>query len=310
MVKFEISGTSDKFWNKNEFVNFLANHQKQDIVLTMAPEAVCLRTLGVYKLLDAFEFSSVEIQTWNPLEQHQKYYINFLGKNFWFDKQHSISDTLHDWDETHTFLCLYHRPTAARLALASYVRSYSSVVHFSANLDIDQIDQFELDKLLKWHVRSVPRAAQLITELPLLQGSKNGLTAFHGYDYSDPLTNLYRSILVDIVTESHVSGQTFFPTEKTIRPILLKKPFVMFASANYLDYLHQMGFLTFNEFWSEEYDGYEQGDRLTRIYTVIDSIAKRSKQDLIDMYWDMKFVLDHNYQLLRSKKYNIEITAL
>lgn len=82
------------------------------------------------------------------------------------------------------------------------------------------------------------------------------------------------------------------------------------TSANYLDYIHQMGFLTFNDFWSEDYDGYEQGDRLTKIYSVIDTIAQRSKKDLIAMYWDMKYVLDHNYNLLTSKKFQTKITAL
>lgn len=310
MVTFEISGTGDRFWNKNSFVKFLAANQKKDITLTLAPEAVCLRTLGAYDLLDAFDFDSVTICTWNPLEHHSQYKIKFLGKNFWFDQQPMIDPALHDWNETATFLCLYHRPTAARLALASYLQPHSSVIHFSADLDVDKLDQFQLDKLLTWHVDSVPKAAKLVQELPLLQGPSNRLTAFQGYDYTDPLTNLYQSILIDVVVESHVAGKTFFPTEKTIRPILLKKPFVMFASANYLDYIHQMGFLTFNDFWSEDYDGYEQGDRLTKIYSVIDIIAQRSKKDLIAMYWDMKYVLDHNYNLLTSKKFQTKITAL
>lgn len=310
MVTFEISGTSDKFWNKNNFVSFLASNQKNDIILTTAPEAVCLRTLGVYELLDAFDFNSVTINTWNPLEHHSKYRIKFLGKNFWFDQAPAIDPVLHDWNESATFLCLYHRPTAARLALASYLQQHASVIHFSADLDVDKLDQFELDKLLTWHVDSVTRAAKFVPKLPLLQKPSNRLTAFHGYDYTDPLTNLYQSILIDVVVESHVAGNTFFPTEKTVRPILLKKPFLMFASANYLDYMHQMGFLTFNDFWSEDYDGYEQGNRLKRIYSVIDSIAQRSKQDLVAMYWDMKYVLDHNYNLLISKKFKTRITAL
>lgn len=307
MVTFEISGTSDRFWNKNQFVNFLSEHQNQDILLTVVPEAVCLKNLGVYDLLDCFNFASVTIKTWNPFERHERYIVCNHGHSYCLDKKIQIDPTLHDWDHSKTFLCFYHRPTAARLAMASYVMPLSSIVHFSAEIDPDSREQFEFDKLLQWHPPSVTRAATLIDKLPLLQGSKQRLTAFHGYDFDDPLTNLYRSILVDLVVENHVSGNTFFPTEKLVRPMVLKKPFVVFGSVNYLDYLHQMGFLTFNEFWSENYDGYEHGDRLIRIYQVIDKLASMNTQELIKMYWDMKFILDHNFDLIIRKHFNKKI---
>jgi len=312
-----ISGTSDKFWNSAEVVAFLNANQHQHITLDVNPEAVCLTTLGVYQLLDSFEFASVTINTWNPLERHDRYTIKIKGTNFWFDQTAVVDPDLHDWDLSHVFLCFYHRPTAARLGLASYAQQYNTLMHFSAVINADSKYNFELDKLFEYDTRSMIRAAGLLPSLPILQAPADKLiqankhhTAFHGYDYTDTLTQMYRSILVDLVVESHVSGSTFFPTEKTVRAMLMKKPFVIFGSRDYLEYLRQMGFRTFSDFWPEEYDGYQGGDRLRKIYQSMDYIAEQPLDKLQSMWWDMKYSLDHNYDLLMSKKFNRKIKPL
>lgn len=309
-VKFVLSCTSDRLWNSNEFVEFLSRNQGGNIVLSTDPEAVCLNTLGVYQLLQNFSFESVKIQTWNPLEHHPDYTISFNGKNFWFDRTIEIPEHQHDWNLKHVFLCFYHRPTAARLALAGYAENLDSLIHFSARVEPDYRHHYELDKLFHWDLDSVVRSAGMLTRLPMLQSSPDNLTAFHGYDYMDPLTDMYKNVLVDLVVESHVIGNTFFPTEKTIRPMLMKKPFVMFGSRDYLEYLRQMGFRTFSDFWPEDYDGYEAGDRLRKIYQTINHIASLSKDQLQTMWWDMKYSLDHNYNLLLEKKFQRKIIPI
>jgi hypothetical protein len=310
VMLFQVSGTSDQFWNKDEFVKFLAQNQNNHISIDIVPEAICLANLGVYKLLDCFEFQSVTVQTWNPLEQHNKYRIVLKGDNFWFDRTQTINHELQDWNLNSIFFCFYHRPTAGRLAIASYASQYSSQIHFSSGVEVNDLVQFELDKLLKYDKNSLSRATQLVNDLPILLKPCDNYTPTDGYNYQDPLSEVYKSILVDLVVESHVAGCTFFPTEKTVRPMLMKKPFVVFGSKDYLAYLRQMGFRTFNDFWNEEYDGFEGRDRLLRIYKLINDIASRSIKELESMYWDMKYSLDHNYDLLMSKKFQRRISKI
>ena len=306
---FTVNCTSDKIWNTTELVAFLAANQHKSIVLDINPEAICLHNLGLYKILDCFKFEQVVINTWNPLEQHLKYKINFKGNNFWFDQVIDIDPELHSWNLTKRFLCFYHRPTAARLGLAAYLNTKhkeSTVLHFSAKDSVD----FELDKLLQWDQSTASMTASMIPKLPVLLGSDAGYTKFNGYVYSDPLTDLYKNILVDVVVESHVAGNTFFPTEKTVRPMLLKKSFVVFGSCNYLEHLRQMGFRTFADFWDEDYDGYEGADRLHRIQQLIDSIANIPINQLESMFWDMQYTLDHNYELLMTKTYTNKVAPI
>jgi hypothetical protein len=310
---FVVSGVNDKFWNQFEFIEYLVANQNKSIELDVVSEAIDLKNLGVYQLLDLFKFEQVVIHTWNPLETHDRYKIKFRGPTFWFKRIHNIDSNLHNWNKEKIFMCLYHRPSAGRLALAGYLNnkhSDQSVIHFSFDTNTDSLSQFEFDKLLSYHTHSVQYAANLLECLPILQSSREKHTKFHGYDYSDPLTDLYKSILVDVVGETHVLGQTFFPTEKTTRPMLLKKPFIAFASRDHMAYLRQMGFKTFGEFWDEDYDGFETKDRLLRMYQVISDIASRPVNQLVEMYKQMQPILDHNYDLLMSQSYHTTITKI
>lgn len=312
MSTFTVSCTSDKIWNYNDLLNFLIVHQHSSINLQIEPEAICLTNIGLYNLLDKFTFNQVTINTCNPLETHPKYNI-VRHRVCWLTKIEKINPKLHAWNKSKIFYCLFGRPTASRLGLAGYIFAHHfgvSHLHFSATLGDDELVHYELDKLLTYRTSSIKDAGDIINHLPLLLSSPEKYTKYNGYDYNDPLTNLYQDIFVDILSESHVAGNTFFPTEKTVRPIWLKKPFIVFGSKNYLDYLHQMGFRTFCDFWPEAYDSYEGRDRFIKIIELIDYLANKSVNELEKMYWDMQYTLDHNYNLLLNQTYNTNITYI
>jgi hypothetical protein len=309
---FRIAATSDRFWNQNQFVEFLLRHQNQPVELHIDPEAICLGTLGVYELLEQFHITEAEIFTGNPLETHDKFQITLLD-NQWLDHPAVIDPALHCWTKQKTFLALYARSTAARLVVGSYLADkYSELthLHFSMDTEPDSLLHFELDKSLAYDKTSIGRIGSLIDRLPVLLAPRDRYTSWQGYDYQDPLTNLYKDILIDVVVESHVLGNSFFPTEKTLRPIWLKKPFLIFSNQDYLSYLRQMGFLTFNDYWDENYDGFETTNRITEMYRTIDRLANMDITELESMYRDMQPILEHNYNLLQEKTFLRKITKV
>lgn len=310
---FRLGCTSDKIWNITKLVGYLAANQNQDIQITLDPEAICLRSLGLYDLLDCFEFRSVNIFTANPLEHHDRYQINRTRFDIWFDYKPKIPPKQQTWNGKKVFLCFFGRPTAGRLALAGYCYAKyqsQSHIHFSTGTEPDDCYHYEMDKLLGYDPRLVESVGSLIKTLPLLLASSDTRSAFHGYDYADPLTDLYQDIFVDVVVESHVLGNTFFPTEKIARAMWLKKPFVVFSSRNFLDYLHQMGFRSFSDFWSEDYDGFEGKERLDRMLPLLDYIAGLTAKQRETMLLDMQYTLDHNFNLLSRHAYHKQITKL
>jgi hypothetical protein len=317
--KFTIAGTNEVIWNMIDLVGYLSKNQHKHISLVINPEAISLEALRIYELLEHFSFKQVDIYTQNCLEKHNKYNIIQYGCPSLFLKQKWIIDTqYHTWNQKKVFLAFYHRPTANRLGLASHLYSFypaTSLVHFSSFVNsTETIYHFELDKLLSYDIQSVKNATNMIPNMPIWSNGKEDLTLVKKFirdeNVDTILKTIYQDILIDVVSESHLLGNTFYITEKTARPMWLKKPFIVFASRDYLDYLHQMGFKTFNDFWSEDYDGYEGRDRYIRILTLIDELANKSKKELQEMYQAMQPILDHNYNLLQTQSYNTTITKI
>ena len=71
-----------------------------------------------------------------------------------------------------------------------------------------------------------------------------------------------------------------------------------------------MGFKTFCNYWSEEYDGYDGRDRYIKISQLIEDLSSKPISELEYMYKDMKHILDHNYDLLQKQIYKLEITYI
>lgn len=308
---FTVQCTNDKIWNQVELIQFLNDNQHKSIVLTVNPEAICLHNLKLYDLLDCFEFSKVTIVTQNLLEQHDRYDIIPVWNNPFLSEIVTNVEHTWQWTQQKRFLILYGRPTANRLGIASHLfanHRNTSYLHFSSCTDNNSLKFYEFDKLLEYDINSIENLAKMLPSMPLTHTTQ-------GYDpkrynFNDSLTDLYSDILIDIVSESHVMGTTFFPTEKTTRPMWCKKPFVIFGSCNYLEYLRQLGFQTFNEFWDEDYDGYEAADRLKKIYQLIDDLASISMTELNSLYQHMQPVLEHNYSLLINQAYNKNIRLI
>lgn len=313
---FRIKPADNFIWNQAELAQFLAAHQGQDIVIENGTEGCCAGAVGLYQWLDRFEFASVTIKTSNPLEQHDRYRIEIVLPWKFVQVSQPIEDCWHTWNQQQVFGTVFGRPLWHRLGIASHLLTHHkpiSAVGFTADPhNQDQRELFELTELWQHSPRSLQNFAQVFDQLPLYHRDVDPYTpGAHLTDgYVAQTKRIYQHFLIDIVAETFTSGHCFFVTEKTVRPMLLKKPFVAMGSKDYLAYLRQLGFRTFADFWSEDYDGYSGQQRYEHILALIDQLAAKSLTELESMYWDMQYTLDHNYNLLMSNGYAKKITAL
>ena len=100
----------------------------------------------------------------------------------------------------------------------------------------------------------------------------------------------------------HVSLETVFDypypfiTEKTFRPILMKRPFVVVGAAGCIEQVQKLGFKTFNDFWDERYDSIiDPTDRLNAVTKIVESICSLSIDQLKEMCFNMQAILDYNF---------------
>lgn len=312
---FRLTPANGFVWNQPELTEFLIANQGKPISISTNFEGVCLQAAGVYQQLEQFGYTDVTIHTANLLEHHSKYKIILTAPFKFFKITHGDYQTLHTWSGKNRFACLYNRPLWHRLALAAELQeNYSEMSAINLRADPTDPDQqllFEVQQLFEFAPQSVKTFASAIEKWPCQIESTDTYTVGNTTTgHTDQLAQYYPNFLIDIVAETWTLGRSFFPTEKTVRPMLLKKPFIIMGSRDYLAYLRQMGFRTFGDFWDEDYDGYDGADRYARILTLIDTLASRSTNELESMYWDMQYTLDHNYALLINQSFSKTINYL
>ena len=109
----------------------------------------------------------------------------------------------------------------------------------------------------------------------------------------------YRKCFFEIVSESVYDCPYTYVTDKTLKPILAKTPFVVFGPTGSLGYLRSLGFQTFGKFWNEDYDNIADPQlRFIEVCNTIRSILQIPLSDLQGIYNSMRPLLDHNRQCL------------
>jgi hypothetical protein len=315
-MQFTIIPADTYIWNISELNKFLIDHQGKDIEISTNQEGCCCYSIGLYKLLDQFKFNNVTIKTPNPLEYHTNYSIKLEWPWKFLNVKKEIETELHTWNKSKIFGTIYGRPLWHRIGIASHLMTRhdeSSLVGCLCDPTVmDNRELFETNELFKHDISSFQNFGNIINRLPLNLTDVDIYTP--GQQNTDGYVNqtkrIYENFFVDVVAETFTTGDCFFVTEKTVRPMLLKKPMILMASKDYIDYLLQMGFQTFYEFWSEDYDGYQGRERYMKILALIDELAKKSKKELEEMYQAMQPILDHNYNLLLTQSYNKTITKI
>jgi len=209
-----------------------------------------------------------------------------------------------------TFGIFIHRSQWDRLLLSSHLyKKHKEITMqtFRKNLgDPSHMIEIGLDQLFwllscanKLGTKMIQQLCDFISSLP----HNNGIE----WQYTDQQATVdqkiigwYNNIFLDIVCEKMVTGQTFFPTEKTARPLATKTPFLIMASPNYIKNLRRLGFKSFSQFWNENYD-YQQGvQRIESIQNIIDELARLPIYELQAMHREMLPILEHNYKTYHS----------
>jgi hypothetical protein len=125
--------------------------------------------------------------------------------------------------------------------------------------------------------------------------------------HKNGIEKFYRDVFCDIVNETRFAQPTANYSEKVYNAIFYKKPFILMAPPKTLQYMREEGFQTFNEFWDESYDNITcHKDRMLAVFELIDKINDMSIEELHVIYNKMIPILNHNYNLIKTKVLPLE----
>lgn len=205
------------------------------------------------------------------------------------------------------FNCLNRAPRSPRIFLVSLLNSHTNIkekcittlgdkkyktesynindINFNKSVITDSIDLNNLNKYLDDEFDNLKNFG-LTYDLTQLSDINTHKVNFDIYDKS----------FISIIGETNYHSDVMFLSEKTFRSISIKQPFFILGNRHSLKYLKSLGYKTFDKWWDESYDTYEDiYQRTYKAFEVIKNISKLSENSLSCMVEEMQEVLDHNF---------------
>jgi hypothetical protein len=136
---------------------------------------------------------------------------------------------------------------------------------------------------------------------------KKSFVNLHTEDSWDSvLTTKIQNSFLHLINETRFCSPMQNISEKSIRPIIAKRPFILAGAPGSLKLLKSLGFKTFDQWWCEDYDKEKNHHkRLIMIYKLVDSILNKDDIELKQMLKEMNLILEHNYQIYLNFKTEI-----
>ena len=118
-------------------------------------------------------------------------------------------------------------------------------------------------------------------------------------------TENYQSTEIEVVLETLFDENRLHLTEKSLRPIACRQPFILAATHHSLQYLRDYGYKTFDSIWDETYDTIEDPyQRMQAIIKLMREIATWSEVQRRDNIQRMQQIADHNHKHFFSKDFS------
>jgi hypothetical protein len=115
---------------------------------------------------------------------------------------------------------------------------------------------------------------------------------------------------IHLVAETLFNTEKTHLTEKTLKPIVMGQPFILFAGPFSLKYIQQYGFKTFNHLWDENYDNETNNEeRYTKIIDVIRYINQLSIPKYSKLIQQTKEIATFNRTYFYSTEFSDKLLA-
>lgn len=231
-------------------------------------------------------------------------YCHHVYKRFHRDTDLSFFDYKKSNQKSKKFLCLNRRWHDHRLVLVSMLSHRNLLDQGFVSLGLEQNELGDASSRL----------------LNLFEKNSDIITGFEKIKHRLPLNiddvdlkinhfglntlpiDFYQRSCFSVVTSTNAFEYQELSagfTEKEIKPILARHPFIILNRPGILKEMQRLGFLTFSPWFDESYDAIENdNDRLISIANEIERLCQISFDEWEKMLDQMSPILEHNYHRL------------
>lgn len=305
---FEISYLNQDFWNSTEqkytlndqtslvvvaefnWIKHLWQYQRTDLELFLTSNKIIIvgntdapvmlvQNLYYFEQFDTLDYSkniSVVVESTECVHKFKNINLYQTSASVFFDLiEQRITLKIHK-TLTKDFLLLFGRESNERTQLWSNLTTGST----SSN------------SIVQYH--RVPGGS-----LPQSEFIGDQTLSTHWQRSLIPNIDLYNQCAFEVVSET-ITDIACWHTEKTIRPIAAKTPFILLSVPGALKNLKLLGFKTFSHLISERYD--REPDLMTRINMVSLVVKDIVSTGAAEFYRECQDIVEHNWNQLAEIK--------
>ena len=254
----------------------------------------------------------------NFIRKHdRKNFVYFINGNLDQDLQHAKLYTYMDWfretsdfykstdylsqldnsKKTYFFECLLGRKKPHRDQIYNYVKENTKIfttysasenfINYEDNTEwVSAINNLQLETTAKYTVNQIQymnRTVRLSQLIPI---------------------QVYNNSYYSVVAETNTDSGFTFLTEKTAKPLIAGRLFVIAGNKNSLRTLKHLGFKTFDSVIDESYDTIDS--QYKRIKAMLEQVDYLCTQDPVVITEKIKPVVKHNQQLILNREWQQE----
>ena len=135
------------------------------------------------------------------------------------------------------------------------------------------------------------------------------LNTFNSTASADYTSSDYITSNIEVVLETLFDDNRLHLTEKTLRPIACRQPFILMATHGSLDYLHRYGFETFSDLLDESYDTIiDPVARMTAVVSEMKRITQLPTAEKIELFSKLNIIAARNQKRFFSDDFFEQVT--
>jgi len=161
----------------------------------------------------------------------------------------------------------------------------------------------------RWLLKNL-ELQQIVAAVPDTLSYKNFVDNF-AHNMGPQNSELGQQAFLHVVTETVYHYPSTYLSEKPIKPIVCKRPFVIVGPAGSLASLRNIGFRTFHAFWDESYDDITDPEkRLLAVVDIVEWVSAKSLVQVQSLCTSMTDVLNYNFAFYQKHFHNRESERL
>lgn len=291
-------------WLNPQEVHEQLKQSHDRVIMDMGSEGASMTALGISDMIDRYYKSNqVWVQHWPNIADSVEYHRcewYFYSHFFWMANRYWHHESKPNTHE-HRFGLFVGRHTLPRLRMVHDMMTQHGGRCLLSMMKASRLPTsmgVNLECLEEWTLGSAFEHWMLNPGISSLDGYRVRDQYLPEFNTNLSLLDHYHRFDIEIVCETYCRGSCFFPTEKTVRPLLFHKPIIVYGPRHFLRNLRSQGFRTWNDQWDESYDDLEGLPRWQAMRKQIDLLA--SHTDWSRLMAEILDILVHNQQRARE----------